>query len=347
MSNFLKNIHPLLKRGKRVSTETYLNQVSIATTQNLDNSLTFTAQVLVDKYGPTYTPMDTYFRVLVALEAITIDEYSSLLQSGLIEPNVEYVIAETRYAYVERYVSQDLEQTITFEVEPRAVAVRVETYSDSYIENMQSTTTYSFGVNGLEGYDVVADGYGPVKADDPNFAVLNAIDANLRSTEKETLTAKIQSYLHSATTNYLDHWGSWFGAYRGVAETDSSYRARIIETITVERGTVAALHKAIASYLNDPSTTVTIYEPFNNLFRLNQSALNGADHLMGDVYRYGVILVDIPKEYPASLLQMLQDFKPAGVLVIINYNTDLLTIDQFTEAMVTQTLDYTKSYYII
>lgn len=346
MSNFLKNIHPLLKRGRRASTSGYLGQVSVAVTKNT-NTMKFAARTLVDKYGPTYSNLKTYFRVLVALEAITIDEYNQLVYEGLIEAGVEYVVAETAYTYVERYVSADLEYATSFVVEDGAVAVRVETYSDIELDNMQSTVTIPFGVNGLEGYDVASEGYGPVQADDPNFAVLNAIEANLRNTEKETLAAKVQSYLHSATGSYLDHWGSWFGAYRGLAESDTGYRERILGTVSIERGTVGAIQSAIDSFLNDSETIVTIYEPFNNLFRLNQSALNGDDHLMGDVYRYGVVLIDVPKNYPASLLQMVQDFKPAGVLVIINYNTELLTMDQYTDAMLNLTLDYTKSYYIV
>lgn len=157
--------------------------------------------------------------------------------------------------------------------------------------------------------------------DDSNFAVLNALNYELTQAEQETISSKIHSSLESATGEFLDAWGAWFGVYRKDGWTDEYYRKRIIRELLLKRGTVPAIIEALVDFLEDNEATVTIYEPWRNVFYTNKSDLNGEDHLMGYYYRFAIIDISIDRPFPPEIVEVIQSFKPAGVLFYIRLDT--------------------------
>lgn len=87
--------------------------------------------------------------------------------------------------------------------------------------------------------------------DDTNFSVLNALNYELTQAEQETIASKIQSSLESATGEYLDTWGDWFGVYRKDGWDDDYYRGRIIRYLLLKRSTIPAIIDALIDFLED------------------------------------------------------------------------------------------------
>ena len=171
----------------------------------------------------------------------------------------------------------------------------------------------------------------PNKYDDTNFAVLNALNYELTQAEQETIASKIQSSLESATDEYLDTWGDWFGVYRKDGWDDEYYRKRIIRELLLKRATIPAIIDALVDFLNDNDAIINIYEPWRNIFYLNKSKLNGYDHLMGHYYRFAIIDISIDRPFPPEIIEVIKAFKPAGVKFYINLdmslNKDTTTIE--------------------
>lgn len=150
--------------------------------------------------------------------------------------------------------------------------------------------------------------------DDPNYAVLNAIADTLSQAETDAIESKAQSYLKTATSTYLDAWGEWFGIIRNTSETDTNYRARIIQAILVERGTIKGIQDAVnASF---PNSGITVYETWKNIFYLNDSHLNGEDYIQGNYYRFAVIKVTVRGSVTTALKRLVETSAPVGIRVV-------------------------------
>lgn len=153
--------------------------------------------------------------------------------------------------------------------------------------------------------------------DDTNFSVLNALNYELTQAEQETIASKIQSSLESATGEYLDTWGDWFGVYRKDGWDDDYYRGRIIRYLLLKRSTIPAIIDALIDFLEDNDAHIEIYEPWKNIFYTNRSKLNGEDHLMGYYYRFAIIDISIDRPFPPEIIEVIKAFKPAGVLFYV------------------------------
>ena len=156
--------------------------------------------------------------------------------------------------------------------------------------------------------------------EDVNYAIINALDNEIGLVEKEAIASKIQSSLKTATGEYLDLWGDWFYVSRRDNEEDDSYRERIIKFLLLKRGTNNAIVDAIREFLNDYDSYINIYEPFTNIFYTNKSKLNGEDHLMGDYYRFAIIDITLGRKFPAEIIDIINEFKPAGVKFFLTYD---------------------------
>ena len=155
---------------------------------------------------------------------------------------------------------------------------------------------------------------------DPNFALIEALNEEMNQVEKDAIESKLQSSLKTATSEYLDKFGDWFGVYRKTDEKDDVYRARIIKYLLLKRGTNNAIIEAIRDYLGKDDIDVNVYEPFKNIFYTNKSHLNGEDHLMGYYYRFAVINVSIGDYFPIEIVDVINEFKPAGVTLYVTYD---------------------------
>lgn len=156
-----------------------------------------------------------------------------------------------------------------------------------------------------------------------NGAVLHAIAGALSDAEKELIPSRMQSSLNTASGSYLDYWGYWFGVLRKTKEDDDSYRYRIVQYLLLGRGTAASIIKGIKYALDDQSATITIFEPWQNIFYLDKSKMDSIYYMQGSYYRYGVITVNIDRPLDESIWLAIQAFKPAGVRIAVVYNATL------------------------
>ncbi|AYJ75732.1 putative baseplate protein 2 [Bacillus phage BSP18] len=152
-----------------------------------------------------------------------------------------------------------------------------------------------------------------------NGAILAAIDTELTSTEIDMINSKTLMSLDTATGKWLDQYGSLFGVLRKDQESDDDYRKRIISYVLLKRGTIPAIIDALRDYLQDYSSYIEIYEPYTNVFILNHSKLNSKDHFLGEYYTVAVIDIKFSRPFPADIMGVINEFKPAGVTVRLTY----------------------------
>ncbi|QZA69963.1 tail protein [Bacillus phage 043JT007] len=152
-----------------------------------------------------------------------------------------------------------------------------------------------------------------------NGAILAAIDTELTSTEVDMINSKTLMSLDTATGKWLDQYGSLFGVLRKDQESDDDYRKRIISYVLLKRGTIPAIIDALRDYLQDYSSYIEIYEPYTNVFILNHSKLNSKDHFLGEYYTVAVIDIKFSRPFPADIMDIINEFKPAGVTVRLTY----------------------------
>ena len=156
----------------------------------------------------------------------------------------------------------------------------------------------------------------PVAQADMHSAVVFSIEKMLTVAEVDLKASKQQSYIATATGEYLDIWGNNVGLPRKANEEDEDYRARLLKYLTQLRSTIPALVDVLEGYFGDSDTDIFIYEPFRNIFHLNRSDLDGLDHLQGHYYRYAVIDIHIDRPFDyAEVMALIDKHKPAGVIV--------------------------------
>lgn len=192
----------------------------------------------------------------------------------------------------------------------------------------------------------------PKDNEDVNYALIKVLNEEMNLIEQDAIESKLQSSLKSSTGTYLDKFGDWFGVYRKKDEDDEKYRARIIKYLLLKRGTNNAIIEAIKDYLEDSNADVSIYEPFRNIFYTNKSHLNGQDHLMGYYYNFAIINVSIGSYFPVEVVDVINEFKPAGVKFYVTYdgggtntgNSIIKVLDEPVNIDVYQNIDRLSGY---
>lgn len=161
----------------------------------------------------------------------------------------------------------------------------------------------------------------PSKTNVLNNAILMAVNTELSATEQETIKSKMESYLDSATGEWLDFWGSWFGVKRKPSWNDEEYREHIKHHVIHARDTVQAIREALAEFLETNKSNIKIYEPYNDIFITNYSNLNGSAHLMGGYYYYCVIDIRISVPFDMGVADIINWFRPAGVIWLVTFDS--------------------------
>ena len=153
-----------------------------------------------------------------------------------------------------------------------------------------------------------------------NQVVLDMIDEQLNKTEDETIASKAQSFLKTASDEWLDFWGSWFGLRRDKDQNDDEYREALLYHVKHARDTIPAMREAMSRYLHTNIENVHIKEPFWDVFILNDSNLNSEKRLYSwDYYREALMDIIISVPFPPELIDIINWFRPAGVLWVLTY----------------------------
>lgn len=168
--------------------------------------------------------------------------------------------------------------------------------------------------------------------DSVNSAVIGALNQSLSKSEEDMVQSKVESYLSTADSKWLDYWGYWFGERRKSGWSDDYYRSRIVNHVEHARGTVDALRNAIADFINTNKDNIYIYEPYRDMFIWNSSKYNTNKYFSSTYYRYAVIDIQISASYPKEIVSIINLFRPAGVLWVLtetvnSRNSDAPIID--------------------
>lgn len=168
--------------------------------------------------------------------------------------------------------------------------------------------------------------------DSVNSAVIGALNQSLSKSEEDMVQSKVESYLSTADSKWLDYWGYWFGERRKSGWSDDYYRSRIVNHVEHARGTVDALRDAIADFINTNKDNIYIYEPYRDMFIWNSSKYNTNKYFSSTYYRYAVIDIQVSASYPKEIVSIINLFRPAGVLWVLtetvnSRNSDAPIID--------------------
>lgn len=151
-------------------------------------------------------------------------------------------------------------------------------------------------------------------------AIIGAIDYTLSQVKDDTIMSKQESLLNEAEGPFLDYWGSWFGLNRKDGWSDDTYRAAIKSHVTHPRSTVEGIRQAIVNYFDLNMSDVYIYEPFRDIFRWNRGKWNSSYKFHSTYYDTAVIDIQLGKNVPSSIQDLLNWFRMAGVLWVVSYN---------------------------
>lgn len=152
-----------------------------------------------------------------------------------------------------------------------------------------------------------------------NNTILDTIDAVLHKVEDETIASKSELFIKTAANEWLDYWGSWFGLKRKKGQSDDDYRAALIMHVRHPRTAKPALREAIAHFLESSIGNVHVYEPWMDIFILDQSKLDSQAAFQSSYYHYGIIDISISVPFPPEVIDIINWFRPVGVLWVLTY----------------------------
>lgn len=146
------------------------------------------------------------------------------------------------------------------------------------------------------------------------WALLQGYSREVDAAQEQIRQALLQMVIATAEGEWLDLWGTLYGVPLHPGETDASLRVRIPDEAFRIRVNGLAIEKTIKSLTG---RDVEIREPWKLMFRLDKSALSGADHLHdADFYTPHIIQPVAREAFDwAEVLKIIHRNRAAGVLV--------------------------------
>lgn len=168
-----------------------------------------------------------------------------------------------------------------------------------------------------------------------NTAFFTSLSKALDEAGKDAEEIKKEMSITTATGEWLDIWGSWFGVSRIPGESDESLRERILDALRDEKLTIPAIIDRIKKLLGY-DTNVSVYEPFNDVRIFNRSTFSGVGRFQdGQYYRIGVVDIILDKPVTEELIYFLNLIKSAGVKLVFTHKSvpkDGQVIDMFDDS---------------
>ena len=155
-----------------------------------------------------------------------------------------------------------------------------------------------------------------------NDAFIDALQQDIDTGEKDMYLAKLSAFLDTATGKWLDYWGEWLGLHRN-RRNDDDYRSALKKHVLHSRNTIDAIRDAVATYLDTNRNRIYVYEPYRDMFIYNSSNWNTYKFYPSVYYRYAVIDVKIDHPIDGVVAQIINLFRPAGVIFVI---TNLINV---------------------
>lgn len=182
-----------------------------------------------------------------------------------------------------------------------------------------------------------------------NDAFIDGLQKPLDEAEEAMYQAKLESFLDTAEGDWLEYWGSWLGLHRLNGWGDDHYRQALKDHVLHGRNTISALRHEIANFLHTNISNVYIYEPYRDMFIWNSSYWNSYKFYPDTYYRYAVIDIQLDAPYNKVVDEIINLFRPAGVMWVITnlvnvLNTDAPIIDMRAKTkglpFITEYIDY-------
>lgn len=146
----------------------------------------------------------------------------------------------------------------------------------------------------------------------PLWTILRPIGRELVEASGAVDEARAQLYLRTASGEWLDFWGLFFGLERE-GRGDDEYRQYLIAETLRPRSNPRAIESAV---WDATGQRTSIYEPVFDLFRLSRSSLDDAHLRDGDFWSHGVIVPQGPLGTRwQQALPIIHRNRPAGVVL--------------------------------
>lgn len=176
------------------------------------------------------------------------------------------------------------------------------------------------------------------KGGEVHNAVLNALDKAMEDLNEVSDQLKKELAIDTASGEWLDKWGEWFGVSRKAGESDGEYRERILGVLQYEKITIPAIIFYVKKILGE-DTVVTIYEPYVDLRIFNRSSFSKQGKFPDGVYnRTAVVDIIISKPLTKELEFLLNLIRAAGVRIYFTHRplieTDGGVVDLTSDEMV-------------
>lgn len=173
-----------------------------------------------------------------------------------------------------------------------------------------------------------------------NDAFIDSLQQNIDTGEKDMYLAKLSAFLDTATGKWLDYWGEWLGLHRN-QRSDDEYRSALKAHVLHSRNTIDAIRDAVAEYLDTNRSRIYVYEPYRDMFIYNSSNWNTYKFYPSVYYRYAVIDVKIDHPIDGVVAQIINLFRPAGVIFVI---TSLLNVLNDKAPIIDFSLDASSNF---
>lgn len=163
------------------------------------------------------------------------------------------------------------------------------------------------------------------KANEVHRHTIQAIMLKLLDLEKDLDLMLMELCITTATGEWLDEWGSWFGVYRKLYEEDKIYSNRIISSIKAPKSTINAIKENAANFLNTTSgenkftkEDIIVFEPYEYLAMYSHRGTLSGQHRFEDAeyWRRNVIDISLPADITQEFIDMLDTVRAAGVKVV-------------------------------
>lgn len=157
------------------------------------------------------------------------------------------------------------------------------------------------------------------------------VDETLTTLGKDVVLLELEYNLRTATGEWLDEWGSWFGVYRGMDEDDDSYRYRILTSLARATGTIPAIMNSVLEYYDVEygegkytKDDISILEPYTLLKKFSECGDFSGIHRFPDAeyYRHHVVEITVPESVTPELRQMVNKTKAGGIQIYYKVSQD-------------------------
>lgn len=146
------------------------------------------------------------------------------------------------------------------------------------------------------------------------WALMGGYAGEVRAAREQVIQALRQMVITQAEGEWLDVWGTLYGVPRPSGMSDADYQALIPREAFRVRLNKYAIEDAVK---DATGYDVVIHEPWQDMFNLNTSMLNGPDKLQSiDEYNFNIIKpIGLPGTDWNAVLPVIERNRSAGVRV--------------------------------